>query len=77
MTLIAKSTGSGKYKEKKTPEQLISMLSATANMMDEHDEMKEYINGWTLAKAAPSRRYAMATRHLKTEERKRNTGYSY
>lgn len=50
MTLIAKSTGSGRYKEKKTPEQLISMLSATANMMDEHEDMKEYINGLDFSK---------------------------
>ncbi|MBN9482844.1 MAG: DEAD/DEAH box helicase [Bacteroidetes bacterium 43-93] len=45
MALIARSTGGAPDRQKMTPEQLVSMLSATANMMDEHEEMREYING--------------------------------
>jgi len=50
MALIAKATGRTAAKQKMTPEQLISMLSATANMMDEHAEMKEYIEGLDFSK---------------------------
>jgi len=45
MNLIADSTQQKPAKEKMTKAQVISLLSANANMMDEQEDLTEYING--------------------------------
>ena len=45
MNLIADSTQKKPAKEKMTKAQVISLLSANANMMDEQEDLTEYING--------------------------------
>ncbi len=45
MKLIADSTQKKPAKEKMTKAQVISLLSANANLMDELDDLTEYING--------------------------------
>ncbi|MBW7914198.1 MAG: type I restriction endonuclease subunit R, partial [Taibaiella sp.] len=50
MGLIAKSTGGKPSKHTMTPDQLINMLSATANMMDEREDMMEYIRSLDFSK---------------------------
>lgn len=44
MGLIADSTNPEKKKQKMTKEQLINLLSSSANLMDERDDLTEYIN---------------------------------
>lgn len=44
MTLIAKYTQSEPKKQKMSKEQLIGMLSATSNLLDEREDIIEYIN---------------------------------
>ncbi len=44
MALIAKYTQSGPKKQKMSKEQLISMLSATSNLLDEREDIIEYID---------------------------------
>ncbi len=44
MGLIAKFTGDTPSKEKMTREQLINILSSSANMMDERDDIADFIN---------------------------------
>jgi len=45
MNLIADNTQKKPAKEKMTKAQVISLLSANANMMDEQEDLTEYING--------------------------------
>jgi type I restriction enzyme R subunit len=45
MNLIADSTQQKPAKEKMTKAQVISLLNANANMMDEQEDLTEYING--------------------------------
>jgi len=45
MNLIADSTQKKPAKQKMTKAQVISLLSANANMMDEQEDLTEYING--------------------------------
>ena len=45
MNLIADSTQQKPAKEKMTKAQVISLLSANANLMDEQEDLTEYING--------------------------------
>ena len=44
MALIAKSTGAKPSKHKMTKEQVIALLSSSANLMDERDDIVAYIN---------------------------------
>jgi type I restriction enzyme, R subunit len=44
MALIAKNTQGPPSKQKMTKEQLINMLSSTANLMEERDDIADYIN---------------------------------
>jgi len=51
MALIAKYTEGKPSKQKMTREQLISLLSSSANLMDERDDITDYINSLEAGKA--------------------------
>ena len=51
MGLIAKYTQNKPSKQKMTKEQLISLLSSSANLMDERDDIADYINSLEAGKA--------------------------
>lgn len=44
MGLIARYTNSGNSKQRVTKEQLISLVASSANLIDERDDIREYIN---------------------------------
>lgn len=44
MGLIARYTNSGNNKQRVTKEQLISLVASSANLIDERDDIREYIN---------------------------------
>lgn len=44
MGLIARYTNSGKSKQKMTKEQLISLVASSSNLIDERDDIREYVN---------------------------------
>lgn len=44
MGLIARYTNSGKSKQKMTKEQLISLVASSSNLIDEREDIREYIN---------------------------------
>ncbi len=50
MALIAKNTQAPPAKQKMTKEQLINMLSSSANLMDERDDIADYINSLDFSK---------------------------
>ena len=50
MGLIAKSTQQKPGKEKMTKEQIINLLAADAKLLDERDDITEYINGLDMSK---------------------------
>ena len=51
MGLIAKYTQNKPSKQKMTRDQLISLLSSSANLMDERDDIADYINSLEAGKA--------------------------
>lgn len=50
MALIAKNTQAPPAKQKMTKEQLINMLSSSANLMEERDDIADYINSLDFSK---------------------------
>ena len=63
MTLIADSTQKKPARQKMTKEQVISLLSANANLMDEQEDLTDYINGldWNSGQDADTLRQGYET----------------
>lgn len=71
MNLIADSTQRKPAKQKMTKAQVISLLSANANLMDEQEDLTEYINGldWNSGQDASSLRKGYETFVIEKNEK--------
>jgi len=65
MKLIARFSEKGPTKQKMTRERLIGLLSSSARLLDERNDMKEYIDTLEEGQGLSEKRYAKATRPLK------------
>ncbi|HPI38879.1 MAG TPA: type I restriction endonuclease subunit R [Ignavibacteriaceae bacterium] len=68
MALIAKYTQNKPSKQKMTREQLISLLSSSANLMDERDDIADYINSLEAGKALNEDEIKEGYQNFKTEK---------
>lgn len=71
MDLIADSTQQKPSKQKMTKAQVISLLSSSANLMDEHEDLKEYINNldWESGQDVESLREGYETFKIEKSEK--------
>lgn len=68
MGLIARMTQGKPSKEKMTKEQLINLLSSSANLMDEKDDIVEYINSLELGKPLTEQQIKQGYQNFKAEK---------
>ncbi len=68
MGLIAKYTQREPSKQKMTREQLINLLGATANLMDERDDIAEYIDTLEVGTGLNEREIKEGYQHFKSEK---------
>ncbi|MDR2666910.1 MAG: type I restriction endonuclease subunit R [Holosporales bacterium] len=68
MSLIAKYTQKEPSKQKMTRDQLINLLSATANLMDERDDIAEYIGTLEVGTGLDEKEIKEGYQHFKTDK---------
>jgi type I restriction enzyme, R subunit len=68
MGLIAKYTQNKPSKQKMTKEQLINLLSSSANLMDDREEIVEYINSLELGKALTEQQIKQGFQQFKAQK---------